>query len=459
MEYQQVLDWLRQYSQQHILRFWDELSDKQKADFIQQVKSIDFQLLEKLYKKAVTGDSSGKNVDVQPTPVITLKERKKHDLEMSKLGEKLLQEGKIAVFLVAGGQGSRLGFNGPKGVYPISPVKKKSLFQLHAEKIIALNNKYNTSLPWYIMTSKTNNADTIAFFQENNFFGLDKKNVMFFEQELMPAVDKNGRLLLSEKNKIFMSPNGHGGSLKAIWDSGAWHDMVNRGVESIFYFQVDNVLIDIADPAFIGYHKTAHADMSSKVIRKAYPEEKLGIICKINGEIGVIEYSDLSKEDTYATSRDGELKYWAGSIAIHMLETNFIEKINKQGFSLPYHIAEKNIPFIDEYGKMQKPVDKNGFKFETFVFDALHYCENTTTIEVEREKEFSPLKNKTGLDSEETCVKHLSDMYIRWLKSAGKTVTDDVKNVEISALFARTESELIARKDELPEITNNIYIG
>ncbi len=269
---------------------------------------------------------------------------------------------------------------------------------------------------------------------------------MFFQQELMPAVDRNGKLLLTAKDEIFMSPNGHGGSLKAIWDSGAYENMISRNIESIFYFQVDNVLINIADPTFIGYHKSSGAEMSSKVIRKAYPEEKLGVICKINGEIGVIEYSDLNEEDTYATTEDGELKYWAGSIAIHMIETSFIEKINKTGFKLPYHIAEKNISYIDNAANLVKTDDKNGYKFETFVFDALQYCNITTTIEVKREDEFSALKNKMGVDSEETSIKDVSDMYKRWLKNAGKKISEDIKNVEISALFARTENELIEKK-------------
>ena len=234
--------------------------------------------------------------------------------------------------------------------------------------------------------------------------------------------------------------------------------MIKRNIRSIFYFQVDNVLINIADPAFVGYHKSAGAEMSSKVIRKAYPEEKVGVICKINGDTGVIEYSDLSPEDTYATTDDGELKYWAGSIAIHMFETSFIEKINKKGFKLPFHIAEKNIPFVDNNGNQIKPLDKNGFKFETFVFDALHHCNKSTTIEVKREDEFSALKNKTGVDSEETSIRDLNNLFIRWLKNADIKIPESLQNIEISALFARTESELIKKKDNLPEIKNNIYI-
>lgn len=458
MDYQKYFNLLKKYNQDHVLMFWDQYNESQKSNFIKQIESIDFELLADLYKKASSKDNSVQDINLDPTSVVSLSQRQSLDAKMIAKGQELLKAGKVAVFLVAGGQGSRLGYDGPKGVYPISPVKRKSLFQLHAEKIIASNRMYNTNIPWYIMTSSGNHDDTVAFFEKNNYFGLNGQDVMFFKQEMMPAVDNNGKLLLVEKDQIFMSPNGHGGSLKAIWDSGAYDDMMKRNIESIFYFQVDNVLINIADPAFIGYHKSDDAEMSSKVLRKAYPEEKLGVICRINGNIGVIEYSDLSKEDTYATTKDGELKYWAGSIAIHMLETSFIEKINKKGFKLPYHIAEKSIPHIDKDGNLVKPAGKNGYKFETFVFDALHHCKTTTTIEGRREDDFSPLKNKTGLDSEETAIRDMSAMFIRWLKSAGKNLPDEINNIEISPLFAKTAEELHAKKDQLPEITNNIYI-
>lgn len=459
MDYKKLYEHLEKYNQHHLLIFWDQYNEAQKNSLIKQIETIDFNLIKDLYKKAVADESLSQKVTLEPTPVVTLQDRKGLDARMINKGEELMQAGKIAIFLVAGGQGSRLGFNGPKGVYPISPVKKKSLFQLHAEKIKAINTRYKVVLPWYIMTSKSNHEDTVAFFEKKNFFGLNKQDVMFFRQELMPAVDKNGKLLLGEADEIFMSPNGHGGSLKALWDSGAHADMMQRGIESIFYFQVDNVLINITDPAFIGYHKSENADMSSKVIRKAYPEEKVGAICKINGKIGVIEYSDLSKEDMYAKTEDGELKYWAGSIAIHMLETDFIGRINREGFKLPYHIAEKNIPFINAEGKRIKPSEKNGYKFETFVFDALQLCEKTATIEVNREDEFSALKNKTGLDSEETSVKDMVNIYKRWLRNAGFNISDEIKNIEISALFARTEDELIRKKKQIPELTDNLYLG
>lgn len=458
MDFTKLKELLFKYKQEHLLRFWDELNHNQQEKLYNQIMTIDFELMDSLIRQ--TQQSSDLDIQVKLTEaeLISLNEREISDKEMTQLGNSLIKKGKVAAFLVAGGQGSRLGFEGPKGVYPITPVRKKSLFQLHAEKIRAISNSNNVTIPWYIMTSIANHADTVAFFEENNYFGFDKNDIMFFEQNMLPAVDKNGKMFLEDKDSVFMSPNGHGGSIKAIWDSGALLDMKKRGIEYIFYFQVDNVLTYICDPAFIGYHAKHDAQMSSKVLRKAFPEEKIGIICNINGKTGVVEYSDLPEEDMYAKNDEGELKFWAGSIAIHVINTDFIEKENITGFKLPYHIAEKNIPYLTENGEIIKPADKNGYKFETFVFDALQHCERTISIEVSRELEFSALKNKTGVDSEETTIRDLNRFYSDWLKRAGIEI-EGIGNVEISPKFANTEKELIQKKHKIPEkITGNFYL-
>jgi UDP-N-acetylglucosamine/UDP-N-acetylgalactosamine diphosphorylase len=330
---------------------------------------------------------------------------------------------------------------------------------LHAEKIRAISLDYEVAIPWYIMTSTSNHKDTVDFFKANDFFGLNENDVMFFSQDMLPAIDKNGKLMLEEKDRIFMSPNGHGGSIKALWDSDAYSDLVKRNIDYLFYFQVDNVLVNICDPVFLGYHHTNNAEMSSKVLRKSFPEEKIGVICKIEGKTSVVEYSDLSDDDMYAEDKNGELKYWAGSIAIHVINTKFIEKENKVGFKLPYHIAEKNIPFVDKNGHKTTPTDKNGYKFETFVFDALAHCEKTTTIEVDRAIEFSALKNKEGVDSEQTANQDMNNLYMNWLKKAGMEIPEDVDvQIEISPLFAHSEKKLIEKKSELPLFSKNMYI-
>jgi len=457
---------LHSYGQEHLLCFWEEYSDEQKKAFINQIESTDFELLEGLIKKAlISHGEKAHKAKMKPGDVLSMAARQKKDAAMKAKGEQLLAAGKVAAFLVAGGQGSRLGFEGPKGIFRVTPVKKKSLFQVHAEKIVAANRRYGVSIPWYIMASQSNHKDTIDFFKKNDFFGLKKSDIMFFKQDMLPAVDKDGKILLESRDRIFMSPNGHGGALKAIWDSGALEDMRSRGIEQLFYFQVDNVLTYICDPAFIGYHLAADADMSNKVVRKAYPEEKMGVICELDGQTGLVEYSDLKKEDMFATDAGGALKYWAGSIATHMISVNFIEQENAFGFRLPYHIAEKNVPFVDCSGRPHNPDGKNAYKFETFIFDALKHCRHSATIEVLREEEFSALKNDSGVDSPDTVRRDLLRLHASWLREAGIDIPvneqgDPAVEVEISPLFAPDKETLLNRNKELPAIPGqgSIYI-
>ena len=461
-QWQAVIDLVYQNGQGHIFRFWNQLTSEEKQEFIDQLARIDWQQMNQLIHKALNPEKKIEQ-EIQPVEVITLQDRLQRDAEVLPSGEQALRQGKVGVCLVAGGQGSRLGFDGPKGCFPITPVKNKSLFQLHAEKIKAMSLKYDVTLPWYIMTSRTNNRATIEFFEKNNYFGLGKENVFFFTQEMIPAIDRQGKFLLESKNRIFESPNGHGGVLKALWESGAIDDMKRRGIEYLFYFQVDNVLIKMCDPVFIGYHITERSQMSNKVVRKVRPEDRVGVICKIGDKIGVVEYSDLDDEHAYARTEDGELKFWAGSIAIHVIDVSFIEKENKHGFKLPFHIAQKAIPFVNEQGEKVKPNDKNGFKFETFIFDALLDADRTCTIEVERQTEFSAVKNKEGFESPQTAKEDLQRNYVRWLKEAGITVpmkdeTLPLYPIEISPLFALDAEDVKRKKERIPAITGPTYI-
>lgn len=454
----ELIVFLTKFGQQHILKYWNQLNLPEKDHLISQIRSIDFEHLEELYQMAKSQNSVKKHVIPEPANIMTLDKRKIHDSGMVQIGEDALKDGKVAAFLVAGGQGSRLGFNGPKGIYPISPVKKKSLFQVHSEKLLATGKKYGVEIPWYIMTSETNDESTRTFFKKNKYFGYSCENIMFFKQGMMPALDKNGKLILDSVSHIFVSPNGHGGSIKALWESGAINDMQKRGIEYIFYFQIDNVLTNICDPVFIGYHIEGHSEMSSKVVRKAYPEEKMGVICSMEGKMGVLEYSDMTNEEMYALNPDGSLKFWAGSIASHVINVNFIERENNKGFRLPYHIAEKSIPYLDDNGRRVLPEEKNGYKFETFVFDALADSKNPITIEVERDMEFSALKNKEGKDSPESVRDDLLRIYKAWLSHAGIKVPENITNMEISPFFALDGQDVLEKKDRISEIRENIYI-
>jgi UDP-N-acetylglucosamine/UDP-N-acetylgalactosamine diphosphorylase len=464
-KYQQLIEKVYHFKQEQVFRFWDELVDSEKVELLKQLNTIDFGLMLKLSKKAI-GESIKNpienNLDI--ADIISIEERKTGETEAKEIGENLLRQGKMAAFLVAGGQGTRLGFEGPKGIYPVTPVKKKSLFQLHAEKLIAIGNKYGNLIPWFIMTSETNHEQTIEFFKQNDYFGYEEENITFFNQEMIPAIDNNSKFILDGKNHIFTNPNGHGGSLSALWNSSLIEKMQSKGIEYIFYFQVDNVLAEICDPVYLGYHVKNKSEMSNKVVRKAYPEEKMGVICKINGKTGLMEYSDLSEEDMYNTNPDGSLKYWGGSIAIHIFNLDFVVKENVGGFQLPYHVVHKSIPYIDETGKLIKPDKTNGIKFESFVFDALLDTNKSISLEVERTKEFSPLKNKEGLDSAETVHRDLCNLYGGWLEKSGNNVPKDKEgnasiDIEISPLYALNENELKNKYSIPGKVEAGLYLG
>jgi UDP-N-acetylglucosamine/UDP-N-acetylgalactosamine diphosphorylase len=464
-EIQKKIEQIYNHNQGHIFRFWHSLNQMQQNRLISQISQLDIELLSKLIGLASDNASYlKKDFNIEAAEFISLEERKIKDEAATTAGENHIKAGKVAAFLVAGGQGTRLGFSGPKGMYPVTPLKQKSLFQLHAEKLLAIERKYGVQIPWYIMTSQTNHESTADFFKTNGYFGYEAQIVFFLVQDMIPAIDRQGRLILDARDHIFMNPNGHGGSLKALWESGAIGDMKNKNIETIFYFQVDNVLTKICDPIYVGYHVLAKSDMSNKVVRKRYPEEKMGILCKIEGKLGLVEYSDLSKQDMYAKKEDGSLKYWAGNIATHLIAVDFVVRENISGFNLPYHIAEKSIPYIDDEGNLTQAEEKNGIKFETFVFDALLDTKNSVSIEVDRKSEFSPLKNKEGENSPQTVQRDLKNTYGAWLEKAGYGVPRNrdgnvAINIEISPLFALDEEELRGKSFDFDEQATELYLG
>jgi UDP-N-acetylglucosamine/UDP-N-acetylgalactosamine diphosphorylase len=441
------------HGQEHVFRFFDELDQSGKAAFLEQLDRIDFDLMDRLLRECVVTPPAAPAGDLAPAPIVRIprtEEDRREEARAREAGEALLREGKVAALLVAGGQGSRLGFDGPKGAFVIGPVSRRTLFQLHAEKIRALARRHGMPIPWYVMTSESNHQATIDELARHDFHGLDRGDIRFFQQEMLPAVDREGKFLLESKGRVFTSPNGHGGSLKALHDSGSLADMRARGIELVFYFQVDNPLVVMCDPVFIGRHALARAEISSKVVRKAGWQEKVGVIGLRGGKLTVIEYSDLPEADAKATLSDGSLEYWAGSIAIHVLSAGFVERLNRGSFRLPYHIAEKAIPFVGEDGTVVKPGKKNGIKFETFVFDALEAAAGAVTMEVERREEFSPVKNATGDDSPETARRDLTALYLRWLEEAGASIAREADgsfhgHVEVSPLTALDGAELAKR--------------
>lgn len=365
-------------------------------------------------------------------------------------GEEALRAGRVAAFVVAGGQGTRLGYDGPKGTYPVTPVLKKPLFQVFADKLRAAGVRYGRPLHWFIMTSHINHAATEAFFRENGFFGLAETHVHFFRQGRMPAVGFDGKILLEEKHRIAMSPDGHGGSLRALERSGAVDLMKSAGVDVLSYFQVDNPLVRFIDPAFIGWHLKTRSEMSSKMVPKAYAGEKVGHFCEQRGRTVVIEYSDLPKAmQEEIDPATGKLRFIAGSIAIHLLDREFIRRMATGADALPFHRADKKIPCLDAAGNLVKPEKANGVKFEMFVFDALPFAKNPVVIETDRADDFSPVKNAEGIDSPKTCADDQVRQFARWANANGAAVPVDATGLppfafEVSPMFGYDEDSFAA---------------
>ena len=375
-----------------------------------------------------------------------------------KHGEVLIRNGKTAAFTVAGGQGTRLGYDGPKGTLPVSPIKKKPLFQLFAEQILGISKQYEVTIPWYIMCSPLNLEATITHFEKNNYYWLGKENVKFFAQGVMPATDFGGNLLRASQDSLALSPNGHGGSLKALIDSGSVADMAKRGIEHVSYFQVDDPLVSTINPLFIGLHDLQKSDMSSRSLTKTRPFEKLGNFVSIGDRITIIEYSDLPDEKALEKEDDGRIKYRAGSPAIHILRRDFIEQFASGEIKLPYHRAEKKVSYIDENGNLMSPDQPNAVKFETFVFDALPLAKNPLILEADRLEEFSPVKNMKGVDSLESSQSDQTKRAKRWLLHANITVPES-STIELCPLSY--PSELTIQNADLNHIdwnSDQIYI-
>ncbi len=461
---------LEKHNQQHLLKFYDQLTPDELQSLLDDIKTIDLNATDRWIEKYVT--STPEEIvpeQFDPAPYYPLNPedaqvRQKYD-QAKKLGEELIAGGKVAAFVVAGGQGTRLGFDGPKGNFPVSPVKNKPLFQLFAEMIRSASKKYNTALPWYIMTSPLNHNQTVEFFKENAYFGLPKEDVFIFQQGTLPNFAFDGKILLAEKHQIARSPDGHGGSLKALYDSGAIDHMKKRGVKHISYWQVDNALINIFDPLFVGLHAMENSQMSSKTVIKANPTEKVGNFCLVDGRVTVIEYSDLPDEKAHMKNSDGSLAFRLGSIAIHIIDVSFVEQINSKGFSLPFHRAVKKIPHIDEQGNKISPEKPNGVKLETFIFDALPLADNSMILETDRSQEFGPVKNATGVDSVETSQQLQIDRAADWLEAAEVDVPRRSNGsadaiIEISPLFALHKEDIAEKTDKIPHIkpAGRIYI-
>lgn len=397
-------DILSKYSQEHILKYYNEISDSEKSDLLKQIEKIDFSVLEAL--KADKNITAGRG-EFEPLGAVTVKDIERNRSEYSQKGVEAIKDGKVAAVLLAGGQGTRLGFDKPKGMFNVGITKELYIFQCLLNNLMDIVKLTGVWIPLYIMTSEKNNTDTVEFFREKNYFGYNSSYVKFFVQDMAPSVDYNGKIYMEDKAKISLSPNGNGGWFSSISRAGLLDDIREKGIEWLNVFAVDNVLQRIADPLFIGAVVSSGMQSGSKVVSKAAPEERVGVLCLEDGKPSIVEYFEMTEEMRTLIDENGKLAYKYGVILNYLFNVDKLEELNKD--KLPVHIVEKKIPHIDENGNHVNPESTNGYKFEALVLDMIHMQDSCLAYEVIRNKEFAPIKNAAGVDSVESARELLKE--------------------------------------------------
>ena len=400
---------LEKHGQEQLLANYEKLSENDKDKLLDDILTIDFNQLEKLYEKRnfkqVYSEAEIEPISYVEKDKMSKEEREKYD----EIGTKAIKAGKLAAVTMAGGQGTRLGHNGPKGTFDIGLESHKPIFELLCETLKLANEKYGVVIPWYIMTSKENNKDTVDFFEKHNYFGYPKGYIQFFKQGELPMVGEDGKVLLDEKGMIKQAADGHGGIFTSMRKDGVIYDMKARGIEWVFIGGVDNVLVKMVDPTLIGLAESKGILAAGKSVVKAGPHEKVGVFCKRNGRPSVIEYSEISKEMAEETDENGQLKYGESHILCNLFNIKEIEKISEK--NLPYHSAHKKATYMNEKGEIVKGIEPNAYKFEAFLFDAFESLDDMVIMRVKREEEFAPVKNAEGVDSPETARKLYQDFW------------------------------------------------
>lgn len=398
---QDAIDILKMYNQEHIIKLLEKLDEEQKAELIEQINHIDFHQIMELY------DNTKKEIEIKENKIEPLPYLDKAKLtteqkeEFEKLGEEVIRNNQYAVVTMAGGQGTRLGHSGPKGTFKLDVYGKgKYLFEILAENLKEANKKYDVSIPWYIMTSKENNKQTVEFLEKNNYFGYNKDDVIIFTQSELPLVDTEGKLLINKDMKIKEASDGNGGTYSSLRASGSLADMKERGIKWVFIGGVDNALLKMADTTLLGMAVKKGVQIASKSVVKANPHEKVGVFCKMNGHPKVIEYAELPEKMAEEIDDNGELKYGESHIMCNLYTIDAIEKVSKE--TLMYHSAFKKNSYIDEEGKEVIPEEPNSYKFESFIFDAFEFFDDIAILRGKREDDFAPVKNKDGVDSPRT---------------------------------------------------------
>ena len=392
---------LEQFNQTHLLSQYEKLDNEKKEYLLNQIINIDFDGLNKLYENTKKEIESGKDL-IEPISYIEKEKILDYEKYME-IGAEEIKNGKLAVVTMAGGQGTRLGHNGPKGTYILNiKPEAKSLFEILCDNLKDAKNKYDVIIPWYIMTSRENNAQTVEFFEKNNYFNYPKDAIKFFVQGELPMIDTKGKVLLTEEGIIKEAADGHGGIFEAMFKNNVVEDMKKRNVEWIFIGPIDNPLAKMVDEVLIGLAKENKVLEVGKSLVKANPSEKVGVFCKKNGKPSVVEYTEITEEMANEVDDNNSLVYGESHINCNMFNIKGLEIIGNQ--KLPYHSAFKKATYLDEQGNIIKPEEPNAYKFESFIFDAFNKLEEMLILRVKREEEFAPVKNKEGVDSADTAV-------------------------------------------------------
>ncbi|CAG9577467.1 unnamed protein product [Danaus chrysippus] len=450
MSYEKLLEQLTRHGQEHLVKYWPELNENEREQLASEIQNLDLEEVNEIFRRATESTKvilEKFDDDLKPIPqahyesVPGLSQEKV--LEYENIGFQEISDDKVGVLLLAGGQATRLGFGYPKGMYDVGLPSRKTLFQIQAERILKVQQMAEQrtgksgKVTWYIMTSEHTMGPTADFFKQHNYFGLDEDNIIFFNQGRLPCFDFNGKIFLDEKYHLSTAPDGNGGIYRALKTQGILDDIARRGVEHLHAHSVDNLLIKVADPVFIGYCKSKNADCAAKVVSKSSPSEAVGVVCRVNGYYKVVEYSELTEEAANRRNPDGKLTFSAGSICNHYFSAQFLQKICNYESKLKHHISNKKIPYIDENGVRVKPSEPNGIKLEKFIFDVFEFAENFICLEVARDVEFSALKNADSAkkDCPSTAREDLLRLHRKYIREAGGIIDDNV-DVEISPLLS-----------------------
>ena len=403
---------LKKYGQEHLLNSYDKLSEKDKKTLLEEIDKIDFELMNSLYNKTKQEEKKEKD---KITPIDYLDKYKLKDefKYYENIGKKSIKEGQLAAVTMAGGQGTRLGHTGPKGTYDIGLDSHKSLFELLCDNLKEEGKKYGVTIPWFIMTSRENNKETIEFFEKNKYFGYQKdKNLFFFIQGELPMMDTEGKILIGEDGLVKLAADGHGGIYEALVKTGMIKKMTEMGIKWIFIGGVDNCLVKMVDPVLMGIAIDKKVTVACKSVVKANPKEKVGVFCRKNGKPNVIEYTEITDEMAESTDENGELLYGESHILCNLFSVDAVERMGAK--PLPYHIAYKKASYIDKNGNLVVPDSPNAYKFEAFLFDAFGEVDEMAVLRVKREEEFAPVKNadSVGVD----CPKTARELYENFYK-------------------------------------------